>query len=103
MFRIAPYLLGTLLLAGSASAQTAPDAPPADITPSDDCQLPPTDNDTTTAPSATGGDLTSTLDNCNGVLRPPAVGDSGIVAPAPSTGETPVIRPETLPEQPSTD
>ncbi|WEX79158.1 hypothetical protein PYH37_003831 [Sinorhizobium numidicum] len=41
------------------------------------------------------------LDECNGVLEPPAIGDSEIVEPAPNEGKTPVIRPEELPPQQS--
>jgi hypothetical protein len=39
------------------------------------------------------------LDECNGVLEPPRVGDSEIVEPAPDVGKTPVIRPKELPSQ----
>jgi hypothetical protein len=45
------------------------------------------------------GDLTTTLDNCNGVLRPPPTGDAEIREPAPNTGETPVVPPSALPDQ----
>ena len=36
---------------------------------------------------------------CNGVLKPPRVGDSGLVEPTPDVGKTPVIRPGELLEQ----
>lgn len=39
------------------------------------------------------------LDECNGVLEPPRVGDSEFVEPAPDVGKTPVIRPKELPTQ----
>jgi hypothetical protein len=39
------------------------------------------------------------LDACNGVLKPPRVGDSELVEPTPDVGKTPVIRPGELPEQ----
>ncbi|MBT9371859.1 hypothetical protein [Rhizobium sp. CSW-27] len=37
------------------------------------------------------------LSDCNGVLKPPAVGDPEMVEPAPPVGDTPVIRPHELP------
>ena len=43
--------------------------------------------------------LTETLDDCNGVLKPPAAGDPDIVEEAPDVGKTPVIPPSALPEQ----
>lgn len=36
------------------------------------------------------------LDACNGVLRPPNIGDREMVRPAPDIGETPVIKPDDL-------
>lgn len=39
------------------------------------------------------------LEACDGVLKPPRNGASGIVQPAPDVGRTPVIPPEQLPEQ----
>ena len=55
---------------------------------------------TGTAPNANpgSGSLTEKLDDCNGVLKPPAVGDSEIVEPAPQTGQMPVITPNELPK-----
>nr|WP_234939226.1 hypothetical protein [Sinorhizobium kostiense] len=41
------------------------------------------------------------LDECNGVLKPPRVGDTEIVEPAPDLGKTRVIRPGELPPQQS--
>jgi hypothetical protein len=43
--------------------------------------------------------LAEALDNCNGVLKPPRVGDGGISRPPPEKGETPVIRPGEIPQQ----
>jgi hypothetical protein len=52
------------------------------------------------APGAdANGALTEKLDDCDGVLKPPTVGDTEIVEPAPDVGRTPVIRPDELPEQ----
>lgn len=49
-------------------------------------------------PNPGSGTLTEKLDNCNGVLKPPAVGDGEIVEPAPQTGQMPVITPNDLPK-----
>ncbi|NHT78450.1 hypothetical protein G8E10_22340 [Rhizobiaceae bacterium CRRU44] len=53
-----------------------------------------------TSPNANpgSGSLTEKLDDCNGVLKPPAVGDSEIVEPAPQTGQMPVITPNDVPQ-----
>nr|WP_080577661.1 hypothetical protein [Sinorhizobium fredii] len=48
---------------------------------------------------ATQGTLTEKLDECGGVLKPPRVGDTEMVEPAPDVGRTPVIRPGELPRQ----
>jgi hypothetical protein len=42
--------------------------------------------------------LTEKLDDCNGVLTPPPVGDGDIVEPAPQAGKMPVITPNDLPK-----
>jgi hypothetical protein len=47
--------------------------------------------------------LTEKLDPCNGVLKPPEVGDQEMTTPPPDEGETPIIRPGELPEQPPSD
>ena len=44
--------------------------------------------------------LTEALGACDGVLEPPPVGDQELTIPPPATGETPVIPPHLLPEQP---
>ncbi|WP_136621467.1 MULTISPECIES: hypothetical protein [Mesorhizobium] len=44
--------------------------------------------------------LTETLNDCGGVLKPPATGDQGMAAPAPDEGKTPVIKPDEVPAQP---
>jgi hypothetical protein len=46
-----------------------------------------------------GWTLTEKLDDCDGVLKPPTVGDTEMVEPALDVGRTPVIRPDELPEQ----
>jgi hypothetical protein len=45
--------------------------------------------------------LSDKLDECNGVLKPPAVGDSEMTKPPPDTGEMREIRPHELPGQQS--
>lgn len=52
-----------------------------------------------TTPS--GGSLTEQLDNCNGVLAPPKIGDGEIVEPAPQSGTLRIIPPSAVPEQSS--
>jgi hypothetical protein len=43
--------------------------------------------------------LTEKLDPCDGVLKPPAIGDQEMTQPPPATGEMPVIKPRDLPQQ----
>jgi len=50
--------------------------------------------DATASPS-----LTDKLAPCDGVLKPPAIGDQEMTQPPPATGEMPVIKPRDLPEQ----
>lgn len=40
------------------------------------------------------------LERCEGVLIPPPTGDAEMVEPAPDVGTTPVIPPESVPDQP---
>ena len=47
-----------------------------------------------------GGDLSEKLNDCGGVLKPPATGDQGMATPAPNVGKTPVIKPGEVPTQP---
>jgi hypothetical protein len=44
--------------------------------------------------------LTEKLDRCGGVLKPPPNGDEDIEEQPPATGETPIIPPRRLPDQP---
>lgn len=44
-------------------------------------------------PVQDGQSLSGSLADCNGVLAPPAIGDKGLVEPAPQTGNMPVIKP----------
>ncbi|MCZ7865760.1 hypothetical protein O9X98_30725 [Agrobacterium salinitolerans] len=43
-------------------------------------------------------DISAKLDKCDGVLKPPKVGDSDNVETAPVTGTMPVIKPGELPQ-----
>lgn len=95
-------LLTALCVAAAlpALAQTAPQAEPG-VTREDCRAAPEAGGDQAAQPSA--DNLTAKLDACNGVLQPPPTGDSEIREPAPKGGETPVIPPGALPEQPPAD
>ena len=41
------------------------------------------------------------LNRCKGILIPPPTGDAEMVEPAPDIGTTPVIPPDSVPDQPS--
>lgn len=41
-----------------------------------------------------------TLDDCDGVFKPPATGDQEMTAPPPDEGKTPIIKPGQVPPQP---
>ncbi|OCW56949.1 hypothetical protein AWJ14_07265 [Hoeflea olei] len=87
--------------ASFAQAQATPepqDPPMVDCTPSEPFEGGEAQPRADAAPDA---DLTAKLDACNGVITPPAVGDSDFTAPAPPIGDTPVIEPEDLPPQTS--
>ena len=80
---LAAMILSATIAPGAASAK---DAKPAV---KQDCTAPTGQKDSSK--------LTSKLDNCNGVLKPPQVGDKEIVAPTPQTGTMPVVKPGELP------
>ncbi|OHV84942.1 hypothetical protein [Rhizobium sp. LCM 4573] len=61
-----------------------------------DCAAPP-DSRPQDRSQRNGRNLSQKLDRCNGELKAPDVGDSDLVEPAPSIGNTPVIRPDDLP------
>ncbi|WP_457937580.1 hypothetical protein [Mesorhizobium sp. 10J20-29] len=84
-----PMMFASMACVQSASAQTTG---PTEEAPGSPCQVTPGEQ-------PDGGSLTDTLDECNGVLKPPAVGDPDMVEQAPDVGETPVIPPAELPEQ----
>lgn len=107
-----PCVLGfwAVALAMPATAQTAD----PQQTQSEKCRAGPDAQQNGQAPSSgdqdnsgsqddSGGqndNLTGTLDDCNGVLKPPATGDQDMTAPAPDEGSTPVIKPGQVPAQP---
>jgi hypothetical protein len=77
-----------------ACAQTAAD-PSAEK-----CRVqPPPTEDQGASGQAPQPPLAETLDDCNGVLKPPAIDDGGMVQQPPAQGRTPVIPPPALPEQ----
>ncbi len=83
-----PAILTSMAFTASALAQTTgPETSGSDAP----CRVAPGDGE--------DGSLTETLDDCNGVLKPPAAGDPDIVEEAPDVGKTPVIPPSALPEQ----
>jgi hypothetical protein len=98
-----PILVGAVILCTMpAAAQTDKQQP----SPSP-CQAEPDQNSNggndggkTGAQMPPSGDLTQKLDPCNGVLKPPPTGDSGLTTPAPDQGNTPIIRPGEVPPQP---
>ena len=76
-----------LLVAVAPCAASAEDAKPV---PEQKCVSPESQQDKTK--------LSTKLDDCNGVLKPPKVGDKEIVAPTPETGTMPVVKPGELPQ-----
>lgn len=60
-----------------------------------------TENPCRISPDGDQKPLSQTLDDCNGVLKPPKVGDSEMVEPAPDVGKSRLIRPGDLPAQQS--
>ncbi|WP_337268829.1 hypothetical protein [Oryzifoliimicrobium ureilyticus] len=65
--------------------------------PGSNCQAPPQGRTSPTqnGQTAAGG---PSLNDCNGVLAPPATGDHGLVTPAPQSGNMPVIKPGDQPK-----
>jgi hypothetical protein len=56
-------------------------------------------NNTDSNGQSASSSLTEKLDPCDGVLKPPAIGDQEMTRLPPATGEMPVIKPRDLPEQ----
>ncbi|MCL6707639.1 hypothetical protein M8R20_11560 [Pseudomonas sp. R2.Fl] len=78
--------------AAAQEEETPPSRPPGE-----DCQVEPDRPGAETTPG--DEEFSGKLDDCNGVLEPPPVGDPDLVEPAPPVGRTPVIPPEQVPEQ----
>ncbi|OBQ75405.1 hypothetical protein [Mesorhizobium erdmanii] len=83
-----------LALAVPAAAQTNQQQNP---TQADKCRV---ETDQAGKQQTGNGNLTEKLNDCGGVLKPPATGDQGMAAPAPDEGKTPVIKPGQVPAQP---
>ena len=83
------------LLALSAAGQTGQQQDPGSQT--DKCRV-QTEQGAKQQPGS--DNLTDTLNDCGGVLKPPATGDQGMATPAPDEGKTPVIKPGEVPAQP---
>lgn len=70
----------------------------------DRCRADPDEGDRTRPDAGRNTDdadrsLSELLEDCGGVLDPPATGGRDMVEPPPDTGETPVIRPRDLPDR----
>ena len=88
----------SVLAAATAMPVHAQEAKQARQPPRDSCVARPNQDPEVQKPDVQGR-TTQKLAECNSVLRPPAVGDPEMVAPTPSVGETPVIKPRELPPQ----
>ncbi|WP_146177453.1 hypothetical protein [Breoghania corrubedonensis] len=83
----------------AASAQPTPTERPQKT------EKPNAESPCTVSPHADKGaandrSLSTTLDDCDGVLKPAPRTADGLVQPAPKVGRTPVIKPKTLPGNP---
>ncbi len=86
-----------LALAVPAAAQTDQQQGANNATPqADKCRIQPDQG----KQQPESGNLTEQLNDCGGVLKPPATGDQGMATPAPDEGKTPVIKPGQVPPQP---
>lgn len=104
--RIAIIVVALSAGVAASFAQNGENTAPDIVPPPGNCQAAPQDQDggkdqsSQTDPSHTGStSLTEKLDPCDGVLKPPPVGDQQMTQPPPATGEMPVIRPDELPQQ----
>ena len=85
-------------LASAAAAQTNDGETKKPV---ENCQVQPDEKSGQSAQPGSNDSLTQTLNPCDGVLKPPATGDKGLTEPPPDAGETPVIRPGEVPQQPA--
>jgi len=109
---VAVAAMSFLLGSGAATLAVAqtPDDPRDGGLSRHPCQVTPETWNNEAAPDgAPNGDTTAgqnddaqvALEECNGVLVPPSIGDAEIVAPTPNIGTPPVIPPGAVPEQPA--
>ena len=94
--RLAHAIIALSCLTASPPMAAAQDQPAKT-----DCTVPPQTDAPTGKTDHNPAPLAEKLDDCNGVLTPPTVGDKDIVTPAPDTGETPVINPGDVPADPT--
>ena len=97
---IASLMLALAVPAAAQTQQNPAQQNPAQQNPAqqaDKCRI---QTDEGSKQQSGGGNLTEKLNDCGGVLKPPATGDQGMAAPAPDEGKTPVIKPGELPAQP---
>lgn len=80
-----------------AVAQTVAPGDPLGIV--EDCEAVPLPEGQLAPPPTDS--LTDTLAPCNGVIAPPPTGDSDLTITPPPVGETPVIPPGQVPQQPA--
>jgi hypothetical protein len=100
--------LAALMLAGASGLAAAqPATAPRDPNMPDPKNVPaekiaPADPGATGSTGSTGGNLSQKLEQSEGVIKPPATGDSmQVPAPVPNPGTTPVIPPRgTSPSDP---
>lgn len=90
-----PIVIAVAVTGGSVLAQQTPD--------SDRCSAAGSDHQAQQQKTEPSSDSNSNnadkLSDCNGVLKPPTVGDSGLEKPAPKVGRTPVIKPSDAPKE----
>jgi hypothetical protein len=84
-------MLSTIAAPGSATAQQSQQ--------DERCKAPEQKSKTESDQAASSSAADSgKLADCAGVLQPPNMGDNGMVTPAPSVGNTPVIPPGHVPK-----
>jgi len=93
-------LLAVGVLAAGIGHATAQEGPPGDpLGVIEDCEAVPLPEGQLAPPPTDS--LTDTLAPCNGVIAPPPTGDSDLTITPPPVGETPVIPPGQVPQQPA--
>ena len=90
------------IVAGASTVPLTAHAAAVSSAPATKCRA-ETDQNTAVAPKpdSTDQSLTEQLADCSSVLKPPLTGDREIVEPATPVGDTPVIRPDDLPDNQS--